>query len=111
MANFKYFTTCQNKQVELSRVRCIAFEQFFDVARGCHRDVSHKPYGFEGICEACGNLHVAQRQIEYKSFPSRHECSVKCMGGKANGTCECKCGGKNHGAGAFSQSSGFRAAA
>lgn len=41
------------------------------------------------------------RKIEYKSQPSKHECNAKCMGGKANGTCECRCGGKNHGAGMF----------
>ncbi len=43
------------------------------------------------------------RKIDYKSFPSRHECNAKCMGGKLNGTCECQCGGKNHGVGMFSR--------
>jgi hypothetical protein len=42
-----------------------------------------------------------QRQISYKRFASRHECNSKCMGGRHNGTCECKCGGKNHGLGSF----------
>lgn len=42
------------------------------------------------------------RVIEYKSSPSRHECDARCI--NATGRimkCECKCGGKNHGKGAF----------
>jgi hypothetical protein len=42
------------------------------------------------------------RSIEYKSFPSRHECDARCI--NATGRvmrCECSCGGKNHGKGAF----------
>jgi len=41
--------------------------------------------------------------ITYKQFPSRHECNAKCLNGKHNGTCECQCGGKNHGAGMFTK--------
>ena len=41
------------------------------------------------------------RMIEYKTQPSRHECNAKCLNGKHTGVCECKCGGKNHGAGMF----------
>jgi len=43
------------------------------------------------------------RKIEYKSQPSRHECNAKCLGGKATGICECKCGGQNHGRGMFTK--------
>ena len=39
------------------------------------------------------------RKIQYKRNPSLHECSARCRGGKCNGVCECKCGGKNHGIG------------
>jgi hypothetical protein len=42
------------------------------------------------------------RSVEYKSSPSRHECDARCI--NATGLimkCECKCGGKNHGKGAF----------
>lgn len=44
----------------------------------------------------------ADRVIEYKSNPSRHECDARCM--NATGRvmkCECSCGGKNHGRGSF----------
>ena len=40
------------------------------------------------------------RYISYKRNPSRHECNAKCVNGSLRGTCECKCGGKNHGRGA-----------
>ena len=50
---------------------------------------------------ADGRLLPATRRIFYKSRPSLHVCNAKCMGGKPNGTCECSCGGKNHGAGMF----------
>ena len=44
----------------------------------------------------------AERVIEYKSSPSRHACDDRCL--YATGRvmkCECSCGGKNHGRGAF----------
>ena len=54
-----------------------------------------------------GNLGGAvlpvTRKIEYKAFPSRHECNAKCLNGRHNGTCECKCGGANHGRGMFTK--------
>jgi len=53
--------------------------------------------------EGTGGQMPVTRKIEYKAFPSRHECNAKCMGGKINGTCECQCGGRNHGAGMFTQ--------
>lgn len=43
-----------------------------------------------------------ERSVEFKSFPSRHECDARCM--NATGLimkCECACGGKNHGRGHF----------
>ena len=44
----------------------------------------------------------ATRKVEYKSNPSKHECDARCI--NATGRimkCECSCGGKNHGMGAF----------
>jgi len=46
-------------------------------------------------------LYPVTRVIRYKSCPSKHECNGKCMGGNPNGTCECQCGGKNHGRAGF----------
>lgn len=44
----------------------------------------------------------ADRKVIYKSNPSGHECDARCF--NATGRvmqCECSCGGKNHGLGAF----------
>jgi len=45
---------------------------------------------------------VKVRAVNYKSSPSLHECDARCI--NASGrvmNCECSCGGKNHGRGAF----------
>ena len=44
-----------------------------------------------------GTVRPVTRRIEYKKQPSRHVCNARCVGGKCGGTCECRCGGKNHG--------------
>jgi hypothetical protein len=86
MANFKYFSECNGAAVELSTV-------YHD------GHVSAAPRHFIGTCPACGAKHNASRKIEYKARPSLHECNAKCMNGSMRGVCECRCGGKNHGAG------------
>lgn len=43
-----------------------------------------------------------ERVITFKSNPSKHECDARCMFAKGRTmTCECSCGGKNHGRGGF----------
>jgi hypothetical protein len=43
-----------------------------------------------------------ERVVNYKSNPSKHECDARCMFAKGRTmTCECSCGGKNHGRGGF----------
>jgi hypothetical protein len=90
MANLKYFATCQGQPVQLSKV--------------WHSGaVSTKAREFSGICEACSQRHQAEREIEYRAFASKHTCDDRCI--NATGRvmkCECSCGGKNHGKGAFS---------
>jgi hypothetical protein len=51
-----------------------------------------------GVCPGCGRLHPSGRRIVYSSKPSRHACNSLCMGATGP-NCECRCGGKNHGAG------------
>lgn len=46
-------------------------------------------------------LFPVTRVIRYKKCPSKHICNGKCVGGNPNGTCECQCGGVNHGRGSF----------
>lgn len=43
-----------------------------------------------------------ERIINFKSSHSRHECDARCMNATGRTmNCECSCGGKNHGRGAF----------
>jgi hypothetical protein len=42
------------------------------------------------------------RVVRLKSSPSRHVCDIRCINAKGRAMeCECACGGKNHGRGAF----------
>lgn len=47
-----------------------------------------------------GELQPATRRVQYKAFPSLHDCDDDCQyaTGKTM-TCECSCGGINHGKG------------
>ena len=88
MANYRYFADVDGKAIQLSSV-------YHD------GHVSTKVNHFFGRDDA-GNILQATRMIEYKSQPSRHECDARCI--NATGKimrCECSCGGKNHGRGAF----------
>jgi hypothetical protein len=90
MANFRYF----NGENQLE---------------GVHQKKDGKFYGYVSKDdlyfvpgEGWKGYVVAEREIEYKKNPSRHECDARCM--NATGLimkCECKCGGKNHGRGNF----------
>lgn len=47
------------------------------------------------------------RKIAFKSNPSRHECDTRCLSATGRTMqCECSCGGKNHGLGAFNCTAG-----
>ncbi len=104
MASVKYFSDMDGETVALQSrgsygMDNAEFAAKFPGVRGIRYDGYSMlvAYPFEGTS---GPLPVT-RKIEYKAQPSRHECNAKCMNGKHNGTCECKCGGKNHGAGMF----------
>ena len=48
------------------------------------------------------DLLPVERVITFKSNPSLHECDARCMNATGRTmNCECSCGGKNHGRGAF----------
>lgn len=109
MANIKYFSgTTELKNIH--SIRNDKFRRAFPGVKGVKFDgfamlVGHPTEGPDAILPV-------ERCINYKSSPSLHECNAKCMGGKVNGTCECRCGGKNHGRGSvFSNQSAFRMAA
>jgi len=98
MANIKYFNgTTELKPVILPTAE---FNKTFPGVKGLNAGwIGDKWAGRS----ADGRLLPVERMITYKQFPSRHECNAKCLNGKHNGTCECQCGGKNHGAGMFTK--------
>ncbi len=53
-------------------------------------------YAF-GQCAGCSGWHYAERMIKRPSSPSGHVCGGKCRAARGP-SCECSCGGSNHGA-------------
>lgn len=91
MANFKYF----NGETELKGV-------YYEGRKAFGTPVDFTPYWIESEKRWERGTVRAERVIEYKSSPSRHDCDARCY--NATGKimrCECACGGKNHGLGAF----------
>jgi hypothetical protein len=104
---FKSFSDWNGQTVELGygyiQMRNAEFTTRFPGVKGFRCD---------GFCMYVGTVHKSgragpngenllpvTRRIKYKSSPSLHACNAKCMGGRSNGACECRCGGKNHGCG------------
>lgn len=70
------------------------------------RQIVGEPIGYEPVyIQGEGWKHnylPANRIVRYKSNPSKHECDARCMNASGRTmNCECSCGGKNHGKGAF----------
>lgn len=54
-----------------------------------------------GYKEGLGWVRIT-RKVVMKSNPSRHDCDARCYNASGRTmNCECSCGGKNHGKGAF----------
>lgn len=86
MAKFKHFAEHQGGTVELTSV-------YHD------GHIQTTPDHFYGYAPD-GTLLQCSRKIKFKSNPSRHECDSRCTHAKGRTmTCECSCGGKNHGRG------------
>lgn len=75
------------------------FEARFPGLKGVGYDWYSRVVGFPEGKREDSDMLPADRKIAYKLRPSKHQCDARCMGGKVNGTCECQCGGKNHGLG------------
>lgn len=93
--NMKYFNGTQ----ELHSIHGVPNEKF--LAAGGVKSIGNYFDSFKrlmGLTDE-GILLPVERAIKYKATPSLHECDSRCMGGKPNGACECRCGGKNHGIG------------
>lgn len=109
MADIRYFSDADGEARELrsvTQMRNAEFAARFPGVKGRRADGYTMWVGLPDggrvrfVGDTADYLPVT-RAITYKNFPSRHQCNAKCLGGKVNGTCECQCGGKNHGAGMF----------
>jgi hypothetical protein len=84
MANFKFFADTATGTLTFDRVDYIS--------RSNIRGYDHASKSWVQIT----------RSIQMKSNPTRHECDARCMNATGRSMqCECSCGGKNHGRGAF----------
>lgn len=95
--SIKYF----HRDQQLVRIEYMPNAEFaarFPGVKGVRSDSFKMEVGYTASHE--GPFPV-QRKIAYKRFASRHECNSKCMNGHVNGTCECSCGGRNHGLGSI----------
>lgn len=102
MANIKKFSDTKNGAIELVFATSMNNNEFrakFPGVKGIRYDGYSMWVGRNSQAE---EYQPVTRMIEYKKNPSKHECNAKCLNGKHTGACECKCGGKNHGAGMFS---------
>jgi len=87
----KYF----HGTTELGNIRWIRNESFaalFPGVKGIRVDSFSKFAGY-----ADNVLLPVERVIEYKKNPTLHKCDARCRHAKGK-SCECSCGGANHGA-------------
>jgi hypothetical protein len=100
----KYFHDSSESAIELTRIDQVPnaeFKQRFPDTKGFRLDGYYMLVGYAKGEALDSQALPVTRKIDFKQFPSRHECNSKCLNGKVNGTCECRCGGKNHGRGLF----------
>ncbi len=98
---FKYFADVDGVTTELTSAHAMRNDEFarrWPTVAGIRYDSFYKWVGIPTTGREGGPLPVT-RMIGYKSAPSLHECSGKCLNGNPRATCECKCGGANHGTG------------
>ena len=102
MANMKHFADLNGETTELDHIHSLDNAKFaaaFPGIAGKRCDSFSKWVGF---WPGTRDLLPVTRTIEFKRFAIRHECDARCI--NATGRimkCECSCGGKNHGRGAF----------
>jgi hypothetical protein len=100
MANMKYFADVGGETVQLawiSTMRNREFEELFPGIKGRRSDSFSRYVGY--LDETSKRPVPEFRSIEFKRNPSLHKCDARCQHAKGH-SCECSCGGKNHGKGA-----------
>lgn len=101
MAKIKYFNDLSGSAIELPYVTHITNDVFAAIFPGI-KSLRYDSRNMWVGRETPDSPRVpVTRKIEIKRFPSLHSCNAKCLNGKHDGACECRCGGKNHGAGLF----------
>ncbi len=101
MATTKMFSDLNGTTVELFNTVPMDNKEFAAAFPGVK---GHRYDGFSmRVGRAADGRYLPQtRVIGFKSHPSRHECDSRCMNATGRTmNCECSCGGKNHGRGAF----------
>jgi len=99
----RYFSDTEEGAVLLEAVHGMCnklFAEKFPGIKGLRDDTFSKWVGYSTKDK---RILPATRKIEYKTKPSLHECNAKCLNGRHNGICECRCGGENHGKGMFTK--------
>lgn len=99
--SYRYFHDTPDGPVRLraNNIQWVPLPQF--VALGGIPNKSNRDSGHYAIGQRLDGTSFewlpVSRAIRYRTdAPSLHECNAKCMNGRENGTCECRCGGKNH---------------
>jgi hypothetical protein len=103
MAKIKYFADLNGETIELTSLHSLDNAKFAAAFPGIIGKRSDSFSKWVGFRPGTREVLPVTRSIEYKAFPSKHECDARCI--NATGKimrCECSCGGKNHGKGAFS---------
>lgn len=81
-------------------MRVSTFKYFADTSAGTleFNNADYRKDGAYGFDKESQTWVKITRKINYKTRPSKHECDDRCMtaSGKTM-TCECACGGANHG--------------
>tara|TARA_R110002126_G_scaffold1618_1_gene9486 strand:+ start:3054 stop:3377 length:324 start_codon:yes stop_codon:yes gene_type:complete len=101
MARFSYFSDIENSTVQLEITSTMTNQEFkkrWPSVKGLRNDSFSMRVGRP---VGGGDWMPVTRKIEIKANPSLHECNSKCLNGSHSGKCECKCNGRNHGRGLF----------
>lgn len=89
----KYFDSDKNEYKFIFPIEIKKFKEMFPGQKFIRSD------SFSCWVSSVDNKIVPiARIINYKKQPSKHKCDGRCLHAKGN-TCECSCGGANHGAG------------
>ena len=100
MAKIKYFSDWNGETVEVQYPHGMDNAKFIAAFPGSKGRKYDSFQQFVGYRTGTREVMPVTRTIEFKSNPSMHVCNAKCMNATGK-SCECSCGGKNHGAGNF----------